>query len=220
MCADHPTLTAIATPVCHISACILQIRTLELHNNVDIRMKSLHFNPLCSRCISTRHCQSHGGLSQSISAESQSPGAFPDMQIPSHRRYYMAYRKWQGQRWKWWWISSEGRAVSSWPSGGNPVCMQSKRWFTADRLHKNPISCRPNPQCLLLQTVWGSQFSARFAKVNFGHIRVDWLGVTLCRFSLEKTPQLCPKQYKQHGRQILGPPLENDFHTYKWMQLP
>lgn len=97
---------------------------------------------------------------------------------------------------------------------------ESKRSFTADRLHKNPISCRPNLQCLLLQTVWGSQFSTSFAKVNFGHICVDWLGVTLCRFSLEKTPQLCPKQYKQHGRQILGPPLENDFHTYKWMQLP
>lgn len=119
------------------------------------------------------------------------------------------------------WISSEGRAVRSWPSGGNPVCMQSLNVHSLQtRLHKNPINCRPNLQCLLLQTVWGSRFSASFAKVNFGHIRVDWLGVTLCRFSLEKTPQLCPKQYKQHGRQILGPPLENDFHTYKWMQLP
>lgn len=170
--------------------------------------------------LSTCHRQSHGA--------SPSPSA----QSPRARQPFLTCKSPHSEEIIWGRGSDEGKGESGMNSGvraiqsgaGRTVETQSAcRVYMLIQLHKKPISCRDNQQCLLLQTVWGSLLGASSAEVNFGRIRVDWLGVTLCRFSLEKTPQLCPEQYKQHARQILSPQCKNMFtHTtecicHKWV---
>ena len=79
-----PPPAAIATAARHISACMLQIRALKLHNNVGIRMESLHFNPPLSLAVIPVAfppvTANPAGLSQSIRSEPRraSTPVYPD----------------------------------------------------------------------------------------------------------------------------------------------